>query len=221
MQADQCAFRRERILLAFRRNRPGGRAMVVTATPPETEHAGCEAEDLVRRIVGGEANAEDELVDRYGRRVRSVIASAHPDPATAEDLFQETFRIGLEKVRGGRLREAAKLGAFLAALARCLAIDDFRRLAARRSNGTLDEDVPDPGPDPADRALLSERAEKAWRVLGRLGARDRAVLTRFYVAGDDKDALCRELGLSRLHFNRVLFRARERYRALYLADAGA
>ena len=194
--------------------------MVVTEPPPETERAEREPEELVRRIVDGEGDAEDELVRRYGGRVRAVIASARPDAATAEDLFQETFRIGLEKVRGGRVREPAKLGAFLAALARCLAIDEFRRLAAHRSNGTLDEDLPDTGPDPADRALLSERAGKARRVLGRLGARDRAVLTRFCVAGEDKDALCRELGLSRLHFNRVLFRARERYRSLYLADDG-
>src|SRR5512143_2845356 len=118
--------------------------MVVTAPPPETGNAEREPEELVRRIASGETDAEDELVRRYGPMVRAVVASARPDAAAADDLFQETFRIGLEKVRGGRVREPAKLGAFLAALARCLAIDEFRRLAARRSNATLDEDVPDP-----------------------------------------------------------------------------
>jgi RNA polymerase sigma-70 factor (ECF subfamily) len=46
--------------------------------------------------------------------------------------------------------------------------------------------------------------------------RDRQVLFRFYLAEEDKDQICKDLGLSSLHFNRVVFRARERYRDLYL-----
>jgi RNA polymerase sigma-70 factor (ECF subfamily) len=41
------------------------------------------------------------------------------------------------------------------------------------------------------------------------------VLFRFYVVEDDKDRICADLGLTSLHFNRVLHRARERYRELY------
>jgi RNA polymerase sigma-70 factor (ECF subfamily) len=44
--------------------------------------------------------------------------------------------------------------------------------------------------------------------------RDRTVLSRFYIADDDKDRICEELGLSSLHFNQVLFRARERFKKL-------
>jgi RNA polymerase sigma-70 factor (ECF subfamily) len=45
--------------------------------------------------------------------------------------------------------------------------------------------------------------------------RDRQLLFRFYVGEEDKDRLCRDLDLSSLHFNRVLFRARQRYKELY------
>ena len=45
--------------------------------------------------------------------------------------------------------------------------------------------------------------------------RDRDILSRYYIADQDKDAICRDLQLSDLHFNRVLFRARQRYRELY------
>ena len=37
---------------------------------------------------------------------------------------------------------------------------------------------------------------------------------RFYLDDEDKDAICRALGLSYEHFNRVIFRARNRFREL-------
>jgi DNA-directed RNA polymerase specialized sigma24 family protein len=44
--------------------------------------------------------------------------------------------------------------------------------------------------------------------------RDRMVLVRFYLDGVDKQQLCRELGLSPKHFDRVLMRARTRLRSI-------
>ena len=35
------------------------------------------------------------------------------------------------------------------------------------------------------------------------------------MAEDDKERICRDLGLTAVHFNRVLFRARERFKELY------
>jgi RNA polymerase sigma-70 factor (ECF subfamily) len=45
--------------------------------------------------------------------------------------------------------------------------------------------------------------------------RDIQVLYRFYIADEDKEEVCAELGLSSLHFNLVLHRARERFKELY------
>jgi RNA polymerase sigma-70 factor (ECF subfamily) len=61
-----------------------------------------------------------------------------------------------------------------------------------------------------------ERAALVRRVLAEMPSeRDRQILFRFYLAEDDKESICLDLGLTSLHFNRVLFRARERYRELY------
>ena len=49
--------------------------------------------------------------------------------------------------------------------------------------------------------------------------RDRQLLFRFYVAEEDKDEIAADLGLSSLQFNRVLYRARQRYKELYLKRA--
>jgi len=45
--------------------------------------------------------------------------------------------------------------------------------------------------------------------------RDIQALFRFYLAEDDKEQICADLGLTNLQFNLVLHRARERYRELY------
>jgi RNA polymerase sigma-70 factor (ECF subfamily) len=45
--------------------------------------------------------------------------------------------------------------------------------------------------------------------------RDIQVLYRFYIADDEKEQICADLGLTSLHLNRVLHRARERFRELY------
>ena len=45
-------------------------------------------------------------------------------------------------------------------------------------------------------------------------ARDRELLIRLYVYDQDKQEICHALGLDSLHFNRVLFRAKKRFRKI-------
>jgi RNA polymerase sigma-70 factor (ECF subfamily) len=53
------------------------------------------------------------------------------------------------------------------------------------------------------------------KLIGELPTdRDQQLLLRFYVAEEEKETICAELGLDSLHFNRVLFRARQRFKEL-------
>ena len=45
-------------------------------------------------------------------------------------------------------------------------------------------------------------------------ARDRDLLVRFYLNDEAKEQICQDLRLSTEHFNRVIFRARNRFREL-------
>ena len=172
---------------------------------------------LVTRIARGDREGEEELINRYRRGVLAVLSGARRDPAAIDDLYQETFRIAIEKIRSGALREPEKLSGFLCGLARNLAIDHFRRAAKHPLIAFPDgETLASDAPDPLDDLLRSERAAIARRVLSELPTeRDREILHRFYVAEEDKERICLDLGLTSLHFNRVLFRARERYREHY------
>jgi len=189
----------------------------------ETEIESRPPESIVHSIQEGDRTAEEELIDRYRRGVTVVLrASARRNAAAVDDLFQETFRIAIEKIRGGSLREPAKLSGFLCSIARNLAIEHFRKTAARKIAGSPEElSLPSAEEDPLEGVLRSERAAAVRRVLSELPtARDRQILFRFYLAEEEKEAICRDLNLTSLHFNRVLFRAKERYRELYRRVAG-
>src|SRR5262249_32352399 len=173
--------------------------------------------DLVRRILAGERSAEDELVSRYSRGVSIIVRRIARDASLTEDLCQETFRLVLEKVRRGEVREAEKLSGFICSLARNLAIDHFRQASRRETAEDVESTRPlsDPAPDQLSVLLEREKANGVRQVLKELKPpRDREILYRFYIAEEDKERICADLGLSSLHFNRVLYRARERFREL-------
>lgn len=175
--------------------------------------------DLVRRIVSGDAAAEAELVQRFSRATSFLLRRLTRDDAAADDLYQETFRLVIEKVRGGELREAERLPGFVSSLARNLFLGSTRRDGRRRQrheDPEAAETAPDPAPGQLAKLLARERAATVRKVLAELkNERDREILSRFYIADQDKEAICRDLQLSDLHFNRVLFRARQRYKELY------
>ena len=168
--------------------------------------------DLVRRIMAGDQLAEEELVQRYSRGVSIIIRRRVKNPADVEDLCQETFRIALEKIRRGEIREPEKLSGFISSLARNLAIGHLRRPSRHES---LNEDEIDPAPNQYDELLRQERAEIARQVISEMTSGwDRQILYRFYVAEEDKEKICADLGLTSLHFNRVLSRALKRFTQL-------
>ncbi len=187
-------------------------------TPPASTPSTAPAE-LVRRILAGESQAESDLVERYSRGVKFLLLELTRDPARADDLHQETFRLVLEKVRAGELREPEKLPAFIRQLARNLFIGEYRKTVKRPvvSGGGAEEIAPppDPAPSPLARLLAKENAAIVRRLLAELKpARDREVLFRFFVAEQPKEEICEAFGLSSLHFNRVLHRARQRLKNL-------
>jgi RNA polymerase sigma-70 factor (ECF subfamily) len=141
----------------------------------------------------------------------------------AEDLFQDTFGLALEKLRRGELREPAKLPGFLAQIARNLAIEHYRKVTRRKTEADSDAvlEAVSPRDSPLTDLLARENAALVRRALEELGNdRDRQILLRFYIAEEDKDRISADFGLDSLQFNRVLHRARQRYKALLLERAG-
>jgi RNA polymerase sigma-70 factor (ECF subfamily) len=183
---------------------------------PEPDEAAAAA-GLVQRIAAGDADAEEDLVARYRRGLLYLLSRLGAPPDLADDLQQETFRIVIERLRRGGLADPAGLAPFLRGTARNLLIAERRKAARRRTwgdSGELAQAVA-PAPSQLQSVLVNEEAAMVRRLIGELPTdRDREILTRFYVADEDKESICADLGLDSLHFNRVLFRARQRFKEL-------
>jgi RNA polymerase sigma-70 factor (ECF subfamily) len=184
------------------------------SVPEEAEVAA----DLVRRIGAGDARAESEMVGRYSRGLLFHLRRMTGDPTWSDDLHQETFRVVLERLRQGGIADPGRLAGFLLATGRNLFLGGWRKQKRRGERDVADSSAIDPV-DPAagqlTRLVREEENRKVRRLIGELGTdRDRQLLFRFYVADEEKETICSDLGLSSLHFNRVLFRARQRFREL-------
>lgn len=193
-------------------SRDGGTA------PPETRgDDAATVVELVLRVGGGDRDAEAALVERFSRGLYAYLRRLGCPPALAEDLHQESFRVLLERLRGRGLEEPAGLPGFVRGIARNLYLAERRKVAVRQTAG--DEHAlartRDPRSGQLRRVLDVEAAALVRRLIGDLEVpRDRQILFRFYIAEDDKETICRDLELSSQHFNRVLFRARRRFKKL-------
>lgn len=191
---------------------------VTDARPVTAEHH--ELPDLVSRIQAGDHVSETHLVERFARGVSIILRRYVFDPDLRDDLFQETFRLVLTKVRDGAIREPEKLAGFVSGTTRNLARDHGRRVARQATDPVGDgfAEYPAGGSDALGEMLRSERARLVRDVLGELGVdRDREILRRHYLGEESKTTICSDLGLEARHYDRVLFRARKRYKEKLLA----
>jgi len=170
--------------------------------------------DLVRRIRAGEAQAEVELTRRFERGITQILIRQTANLALAQELCQETLIIIIKRLRVHSLDNPAKLAAFIAQTARNLAIAERRKQRRRRTEPTGEEmvDVPDDQRDQERDAQRDSAAAAIRSVLAEMkSARDRSLLVRYYLREEDKDVICKELGMTAPSFNVVLFRARSRF----------
>jgi RNA polymerase sigma-70 factor (ECF subfamily) len=173
------------------------------------------AADLARQIGEGVRAAEETLVARYGPPLHFMLKQRTRDSELALDVRQEALRIVIEKLRAGTLEQPERLGGYLRGVA--LKLCGAQRRKERRRATTADSDaieaIADTRADPAER-VSDEQLRRAVRtLLAELSTpRDRDILTRVYLLEEDKDTICAALGVDSLHFNRVLFRAKERFR---------
>ncbi len=195
-----------------------GQGMNVVSASNNTEWL-----EWMRRIVAGDADAEEDLIRRYQDGIAIIIGRIVHNPSVIEDLSHDTFRITLEKIRHSDVREPERLSGFIISVARNVAIEYVRRMRRSLNQEEIGnaEQIRDPQPDQFELLLRKERVEIVRLVISDLKVeRDREVLFRYYIAEEDKDRICADLGLTSLQFNSVISRALKRFKELYLKRFG-
>ncbi len=180
------------------------------------------AKSLVERILKGDQTAESEMVERYNRGMLFMLRHRSKNQTLAEDISQETWRVVLQKIRAGDLNDPTKLSAFIVQTAKNQLLMHYR--SSHQTKITL-EDRADETVDNADQPQQVLEKYNLAQVVKKLVAelktpRDRELIMRFYIQEEDKHSICKDFDLTELHFNRVLFRARQRFKELWVEHIG-
>lgn len=169
----------------------------------------------------GEAQSRDAaartLAQRLTPGLEAMLRQQGLSPDQRADLVQDTLSAVIRAAQAQRLDNAAAIPAFARSTALHLAIDAKRRSA--RETGLSDEcweQVPTESRGPVEQLEHQQTRALVKQVLDELPVpRDREVLERHYVMDEDKTTICERLGLSPEHFDRVVYRARQRFRSLW------
>ena len=172
-------------------------------------------EQLVERIRHNDGAAEQIFCQRYYNSTLSTIKGLVREPSLSEDLTHDTVLAVLLRLREGKVNQPELLGAYVTRTARYIVIGWYRR-KSNQSHESID-DVPlyDFSRTSEEIIFDLERQKIVARMLASMRvARDRELLVRHYIEGEDKSTLCKANNLSSQHFDRVLHRARGRLGAL-------
>ncbi len=146
-------------------------------------------------------------------KVSYEVGFACPD---IEDIVQETVARFLVASQNDKIRNHEAAGAFVNGVCRNV-ISEYRRRSHR------DEPMPDVVPEPPGRSLaeadLFELRQAISQGLAQLPDRDRRILRAFYLEEKTKEEILEQTGLTDQNFRVILFRAKEKFRAIYMAQA--
>ncbi|HLW55108.1 MAG TPA: sigma-70 family RNA polymerase sigma factor [Candidatus Angelobacter sp.] len=138
-------------------------------------------ESELTRLRGGDAGAVAAVMERYQHRLYRYLLRLLREPATAEDIFQQTWIKVMERI--GSFDPSHSFEGWLFAVARNLAIDHLRRYRPESideplpSGDSRAELIPGSGPGALEQVLAKERAAGLARAMAELPMVFREVLT--------------------------------------------
>lgn len=173
--------------------------------------------ELAQQIYAGDQRAEAELFTRFATGILQILLRVTGSSATAEDLCQETLIVTLQRLRSKPLEDPSRLEAFVAQTARNLALAERRKVRRRRTDTDWEaiSEVPDLALGQESEAQMDSIAAAVQKLLRDLRSeRDQVLLVRYYLQGEDRIEICRDLEITEATFNIALFRARARFQKL-------
>ncbi len=166
--------------------------------------------ELVRAVRSGDRQAYGQLVMRYERGLRAVIAQIVADIHMAEDLAQDAFLKAFQNLH--RLHNPSRFGPWLYKIARNEALMWIRR-RPKVTEGPLSEDMP----LEKSNGRLSEASEQLLKVVMTLPSQEqRVVLLRYFEGhqvGDIATMIGRPIGTVTKQLSRAHARLRRRMEA--------
>lgn len=164
----------------------------------------------------GEGAISEEFVKRHYAGLFALLHRRIKDPALAQDILNEAMATAMAHVQDGRVSQPDRLAGYVFRVAMNL-YRNHRREFDNRSDlrAPPDELQNVPSQTFVGDGLGRDVLRQVRALISSLPTpRDREIVKRFYLDEEDKEHICSSLGLTPLHFDKVVFRARQRMRTL-------
>jgi RNA polymerase sigma-70 factor, ECF subfamily len=168
---------------------------------------------LVERIRNSETDGMEELYQLFSKGLRFYFCR-QIGPQDLEDRLHDVFVLVVEAIRGGEIREPARLMGFVRTVGRRQVSAHIDRVVRARATETSVESqsrMIDGGTGPEQAAIFREREDLLKMVLSELSCRDREILTRFYLKEQSESEVCSEMVLTESQFRLLKSRAKNRF----------
>ena len=170
----------------------------------------------VERLREGDPSTEQHFVAYFGQLLRIKLRSRMLPSDKVEDLQQETFiRVIANLRKDGGVRQPERFGAFVNSICNNVLREHYR---SNSKNQPLEEahmDIPDKVLDLEGMLVTKESAQHVRRILDGMPKRDRDLLRAIFLEEKEKDSVCREFGVDREYLRVLVYRAKDKFKALY------
>jgi RNA polymerase sigma-70 factor, ECF subfamily len=171
----------------------------------------------VERLRQGDPLTEQHFVAYFEQLLRIKLRSRMLASDTVEDLRQETFIRVIAAVRkDGGVRLPERFGAFVNSICNNVLQEHYR--SCGKNQQPMEDahmDIPDKVLDLEGMLVTKQSAEQVRRILDAMPKRDRDLLRAIFLEDKEKDSVCRELGVDREYLRVLVYRAKDKFKALY------
>ena len=145
----------------------------------------------------------------------SLLRRKARDPQIAADLLSDALVVTLNKFDSGQIADPSHIGGYVFQVALNL-LRNYRRSFAENPYKRAELNEETLADVPGSESTEQEWGERVRALIQELpSSRDRQLLKRFYLDEEEKETICKELGISPLMFDKIIFRARKRARVLF------
>jgi len=171
-------------------------------------------QEYVNRLTEGDPETEAHFTDYFGALLLIKLRGRLRSPQLIEDVRQETFLRVLNVLRKkGGVQHPERLGAFVNSVCENVLSESFRA-------GSRFQQVPENAVEQADEnasaeshCLSEERKSIIRRVMITLAHPDQQILRKVFLEEQDKDEICKEMGIDRDYLRVRVHRALARFRS--------
>ena len=176
-------------------------------------------EAYVERLRSGDPATEHHFFVYFEKLLQIKLRARAIGSDDVQDLKQDTFiRVIAALRKQGGVRQPERIGAFVASICNNVLLEYYRTLGRNQQMAETHQEIPDKVLDLEGMMVSKQSSERLRKILSALPDRDRDLLRAVFLEEKDKDAVCREIGVDRDYLRVLLYRAKNKFKAVYKTE---